>query len=84
MFKDGENVWFKFRDFAFPVIPFRMSQAIEKEGRKSVNGKISSARFNTLPIFPTFPPKVFRKMKADKGAQITSVISPRTGMLKLA
>lgn len=74
------------RDFApdLELMPFRKSQAIENDGIKSVKGSISSKKLKTLPIFPIFPPKDFRKMKAEIGAQITSDISARTGILKLA
>ena len=49
----------------------------------SVNGKDSSTKFKTAPVAPNRPPKDFKKIKAERGAQITSVNSPMPGMAKL-
>ena len=69
--------------FVLRMTPFFINHAIENEGIKSEKGKISSMKFNTPPILPILPPKVFRNMKAETGAQITSDISPRAGIEKL-
>ena len=57
---------------------------MENEGIKSAKGNISSIKLKTLPNLPMRPPKVFRKIKAESGAQIISENSPRPGKAKLA
>ena len=52
-------------------------------GITSVPGKISSTKLKILPAFPFFIPKVKRNIMADKGAQNTSVNSPKIGIIKL-
>ena len=52
-------------------------------GMKSVNGKASSAKFKTAPVAPNLPPKDFKNIKAEMGAQITSLNSPMPGIAKL-
>ena len=54
-----------------------------KVGMISVNGKASSTKFKTAPVAPNLPPKDFKNMKADSGAQTTSLNSPMPGMAKL-
>lgn len=61
-----------------------MNHAMVKDGIKSINGKNSSIKLNTLPNAPSLPPKVLANIKAEMGAQMRSETSPRMGMLKLA
>ena len=52
-------------------------------GMKSAKGKASSTKFKTAPVAPNLPPKDFKNIKAEIGAQITSLNSPMPGMAKL-
>ena len=50
---------------------------------KSANGKASSTKFITAPVAPNLPPKDLKNIKAEMGAQTTSLNSPMPGMAKL-
>ena len=50
---------------------------------KSAKGKASSTKFKTAPVEPNLPPNDFKNMKADSGAQTTSLNSPMPGKAKL-
>ena len=52
-------------------------------GMKSANGKASSTKFKTAPVAPNLPPKDLKNIKAEIGAQTTSLNSPMPGMAKL-
>lgn len=62
---------------------FLIKCAIVNVGIKSVKGKASSTKFKTAPVVPNLPPKDFKNIKAESGAQITSPNSPTPGMAKL-
>jgi len=53
---------------------------IVKLGIKSVPGIISSTKLPMPPNAPFHPPKLKKKMIAERGAQKISEISPRAGM----
>jgi len=52
---------------------------IVKLGIKSVPGNISSMKFPIPPKAPFHPPKLKKKIMAERGAQKISEISPRAG-----
>ena len=52
-------------------------------GMKSAKGKASSTKIKTAPVVPNLPPNDFKNIKADSGAQTTSLNSPMPGMAKL-
>ena len=52
-------------------------------GMKSAKGKASSTKFKTAPVAPNLPPNDFKNIKAESGAQTTSLNSPMPGMTKL-
>ena len=52
-------------------------------GMKSAKGKASSTKFKTAPVAPNLPPNDFKNIKAEMGAQITSLNSPMPGNAKL-
>ena len=54
-----------------------------KVGMKSANGKASSTKFITAPVAPNLPPNDFKNIKAEMGAQTTSLNSPMPGKAKL-
>ena len=52
-------------------------------GMKSAKGKASSTKFKTAPVAPNLPLKDFINIKAEMGAQMTSLNSPMPGKAKL-
>ena len=61
----------------------RIIWAMVNVGIKSAKGNASSTKFKTAPVAPNLPPKDFKKINAESGAQTTSLNSPIPGMAKL-